>query len=75
MDPFCIYPNPVRDCINLPCDESDHTVQIFRNNGSRIHSNIHIRNFVIKVSDLPKGYYFMVLENKTGRRVAQFVKI
>ena len=75
INPFIIYPNPVCDNINLPIYDSLFNVHIYRNDGSIIQSNLNFRNTTLKVSTLPEGNYFLVLENQGSRRVAQFVKM
>jgi hypothetical protein len=66
-----IYPNPAKDKINI-VGKNIKKVEIVNLNGQIVKSRtINSENYIIDVSDLSKGLYFIKINN--GREVKKIV--
>lgn len=71
-----LFPNPVRDALNLPPGTSATEVELFTNEGKFLRQLVtesQERN-VLQVGDLPAGSYFLRFKNGSGERCYRFVK-
>lgn len=61
---FNVIPNPASDYIRLNLEHPNGTVEIYDNLGQLVlHKSITKTNQVIKVNDLPKGFYTLIINN------------
>ena len=61
---IAIYPNPVKDVLNLVSDHKNPEVKIFSATG-RLIKSAKVENKVINTTDLPKGVYFLKIQNES----------
>ncbi|MDG4945900.1 S8 family serine peptidase [Weeksellaceae bacterium KMM 9713] len=68
-----IYPNPVRDILNLSGLEGDAQVQIISANGQIVKSE-KVSNKQVNVNSLPAGAYIITIKDETGATAHKFIK-
>jgi len=69
-----IFPNPVKNELNLVLTSNDLSVTIIDVSGKVIMSPGQLSPSQIDVSLLPKGLYFIKLENQTNQQILRFIK-
>lgn len=60
-----IYPNPVKDALYLISDHKNTEIKIFSTTGRLIKSDKVEKGKAINTSDLPKGVYFLKIQNES----------
>ncbi len=63
-----LYPNPVKDFINLPFTDL-HSLKIYSPSGQLVQHHLNPATKV-NLSELPSGFYFVVMEKADGENVA-----
>ncbi|MFI1773710.1 T9SS type A sorting domain-containing protein [Thalassobellus citreus] len=72
---YSIYPNPVKDKLNINTSKNNLTTKIFDLNGKLVQENELNKTKSINVETLKKGFYFIVIEDDLGNIGTQkFVK-
>jgi hypothetical protein len=70
-----IYPNPVKDKMNIQGIESASTLMIYDIDGKQIHTqNIKPEDISVSVQSLAKGMYIMKIINQKGVYLSKFLK-
>ena len=70
---FLIYPNPVKDVLNIEADERIEEISIYNLTGALIYENALINNN-INVSDLTEGVYIIKVKTETSVLIKRFIK-
>lgn len=71
-NPLYIFPNPTQDYVNIVNKSPFSKVQLLNVNGQVLKEQNGDR---IDVTELPKGLYFISVENKYNRELIKFTKI
>lgn len=67
-----IYPNPVKDILNIQSDEEVKTVDVYNSLGQKV---MNVNKNQVDVSSLSKGVYVLRVESKYGKITTQkFIK-
>jgi len=66
-----IYPNPVRNILNIETEDHFQKAEIYNFNGQLIKTSRHQK---INVSDLPKGNYIIKAETDNSSMTEKFIK-
>ena len=71
-----IFPNPVRDMIQIKSNLQIASYEIYNVNGQIITSNLmRLNNSKIDASQLPKGIYLLKLTDTKGNtQISKFIK-
>jgi hypothetical protein len=69
-----IYPNPVKDKMNIQGIESASTLMIYDINGKQVHSQSIKPEASVSVQSLAKGMYIMKIINQKGVYFSKFMK-
>lgn len=70
---FSVFPNPAENFITIQCESFDNEkIEIYDVLGQLIKSITVSNNQKIDISNLSKGIYFIILENKV---VFKFIKL
>jgi hypothetical protein len=72
-----IYPNPVKDRLNIDLNYIPNSISIYTVDGSVVeqYNNDNVEtNVSFDVSGLISGAYFVVIDSKTKRVVKKFIK-
>ncbi|MGJ8745133.1 chondroitinase-B domain-containing protein [Polaribacter sp.] len=79
VNDISIYPNPTNDFFNIKVSNTQlKLVQLFNVNGKKVlERNIDVKTTEVKldVSKLTKGAYFIVLSDKSNKKVSQTILI
>ena len=71
-DAVKIFPNPVRDILNIETDESIENIQVFDITGKQ--QSINFYNNQIQTQQLPLGMYVVKIYTENGQLTKRFVK-
>ncbi|HQW13138.1 MAG TPA: T9SS type A sorting domain-containing protein, partial [Saprospiraceae bacterium] len=71
---FLLSPNPVSDYISIPEDALLSKFTLLNANGQFIKGG-KIETYKLNVSDLPGGFYFLIIESKDINNRYRFVKM
>tara|TARA_R110002050_G_scaffold141251_1_gene266267 strand:- start:20057 stop:21097 length:1041 start_codon:yes stop_codon:yes gene_type:complete len=69
-----IYPNPVINSVHLALNATDYQVTIIDLSGKTVLVSPTLSPAQLNVSKLPKGMYFIKLENQTKHETLRFMK-
>lgn len=70
-----LYPNPVKDVVTIKSANSFATVKVFDAAGKVVTSkSVDTATNSVNLSELPKGVYYMELQNKSGKENVKFIK-
>jgi len=69
---FAIFPNPVKDILNIASEKDVISVQVFDNLGRSILTEKNKKS--IKVSDFQNGTYYLKIQTKEGTFYEKFLK-
>ncbi len=70
-----VYPNPVKDVVNLQTSKEVNTIAIYNLAGQKIISKeVNIINPSLNVSSLPKGVYILKVETNEGSISHKIIK-
>lgn len=79
VDNIVLYPNPVRDEINIKIynSKSEYYIEIFDITGKKMHQGKLQKNqSKINVNELTNGIYYLSISNKSGNKyTSKFIKI
>jgi hypothetical protein len=76
---FSLYPNPVKDIVNIDTKESISvkSINVYNNLGQLIQTVVNPNfgsSFALDVSKLQSGYYFIYIISEKGKTTAKFIK-
>lgn len=69
-----IFPNPVKDIINIGSNQLVQEVRIFNMLGQKLYSTKDLNNNEIDLSFLSDGYYFIEVNSAQNYSVYRFIK-
>lgn len=69
-----IYPNPVKNILNIKTDESISGYEIYSLDGRKLTTENNVNNFKVDVSHLTKGDYLIKIKSKGKEQTAKFIK-
>ena len=69
-----IYPNPVKNILNIKSDEPISSYEIYSLNGRKLMEQNKLNNSKIDVSNLTKGNYLIKLKSKGKEQTTKFIK-
>ncbi|WP_300672995.1 GEVED domain-containing protein [Soonwooa sp.] len=70
-----LYPNPVKDIINLKTDEKIESVDIFSIDGKKLMNKARVNtNNQLNVHNLPQGVYIIQVKTETKTEAIKFTK-
>lgn len=71
-----VYPNPVKDILNVKSESNISEINVFNTSGQKIHTQrTDTKNPQISVSDWTKGVYFLQTIDKNGNmKSTKFIK-
>ena len=69
---FQVYPNPVRDILNLKGSEGE--IRVFNLKGELLTVSEHILESQIDFSDFNSGVYFIEMHHENGVSVQKIIK-
>ena len=69
-----IYPNPVKDILNIKTDEPISGYEIYSLDGRKLTTENNVNNFKVDVSHLTKGDYLIKIKSKGKEQTAKFIK-
>jgi plastocyanin len=72
---FVISPNPASDKLSISADSNDFTVKIFDMMGGEILSKRMVNDYVLDVSLLQSGFYFIQVSSENGIQQQRLEKI
>ena len=79
VDNIVLYPNPVKDEINIKIydSKSEYYIEIFDITGKKMHQGkLQKDQSKINVNELPNGMYYLSISNKSGNKyTSKFIKI
>jgi len=71
---FQIYPNPVKDFLNIKTDKPISWYEIYSLDGKRLLTGKNVINPKIDVSNLQKGNYLIKIKTKDKEQTNKFIK-
>jgi len=71
---FLIYPNPVRDILNIKTDNPVSSYRIYSLDGRKLIEENKLNNSKIDVSNLTKGNYLIKFQTKGKEQTTKFIK-
>lgn len=71
-----VYPNPVKNTINIESDKTMRSISIYDNKGQMINTESDLRtvSYNANVSQLSDGIYFLLIDTEEGQVVRKFIK-
>ncbi|WP_379964527.1 T9SS type A sorting domain-containing protein [Epilithonimonas sp. UC225_85] len=69
-----IYPNPVKDILNIKSDETISDYEIYSLDGRKLTTGNKINDSKIDVSHLTKGNYLLKVKTKEKEQTTKFIK-
>jgi len=66
------YPNPTSGILHFKSETSKNLIEIFNSLGEIVFSTLYSET--IDISSIPKGIYFLTIQNTTGRNVFKLLK-
>jgi hypothetical protein len=70
-----MYPNPVKNDVNISCDGIIETVELYDIQGRMLHTEIVNENVAkFDLSDKAKGIYFIRVTTNIGQKVEKIIK-
>jgi len=69
-----IYPNPVKDFLNIKSDELISGYEIYSLDGRKLLEENKLNNSKINVSQLQKGNYLLKAKTKNNEQITKFIK-
>ncbi len=75
---FNIYPNPVRDYLNISLNRGDSSInemEVYDISGKLVVTKLLASNDVINVSQLKSGLYFLKVKTDVSDSIQKFVKL
>lgn len=75
LQEFSVYPNPVRDVVNISAGESIQRVRVYDLTGRMVkQANPNTSDFSLDVADLSKGVYFVKLNAGDREATTKLIK-
>jgi len=71
---FLIYPNPVKNILNIKTDNPIHSYKIYSLDGRKLMEENKLNDSKIDVSNLTKGNYLIKFQTKGEEQTTKFIK-